>query len=451
MSIFVGVLHPNREGVEFEAQLAAVCEEVREADVFVERFEPFGGLPIVNEVGYAALRRAVESKKTHCVLLATEFFPCQGFLKILEKAIEARPNDIISLTANEAAKFLGAGWYTSADGLTAACCLPMEAVKDFLAFSEECLNEHGTCGSIDQNLILWAQFVGSPITHTVPSLVSCPGLVVPPLSPELMEQVDWTAENQAFVGRENAALHWRLISCLKPEYRRVRLAYDLELVRPQLSEKLQALLKPEDSTKQFATPETMMPHVRKTVAGEYDFPTMPHFERPTILDLGANIGAFALWAKRRFPGNTLICYEPHPENVKILNHNLKTFEILASVVEAAVSLQEGPVKLYSGKNNCGEASLTQGIEQTDQFHEVVTISPAELPPADIVKMDTEGVEWEIVQAYRHWDGVRAVMMEFHSAEDRTRITEFLLSHGFDLGKEEVNHPDRGVLCFHRAA
>ena len=41
----------------------------------------------------------------------------------------------------------------------------------------------------------------------------------------------------------------------------------------------------------------------------------------TIVDIGANIGAFAVWASLRWPGSTIHCYEANPETFPYLKRN----------------------------------------------------------------------------------------------------------------------------------
>jgi FkbM family methyltransferase len=37
-----------------------------------------------------------------------------------------------------------------------------------------------------------------------------------------------------------------------------------------------------------------------------------------ILDIGANVGSFAAWALKRWPGAHVYCYEPLPNNFALL-------------------------------------------------------------------------------------------------------------------------------------
>ena len=54
---------------------------------------------------------------------------------------------------------------------------------------------------------------------------------------------------------------------------------------------------------------------------EYDIPGL-ELETPFVLDIGANIGAFACWALERWPGAEVNCYEPVPANFDMLRQNV---------------------------------------------------------------------------------------------------------------------------------
>ncbi len=62
-------------------------------------------------------------------------------------------------------------------------------------------------------------------------------------------------------------------------------------------------------------------HCADVLNGSYDVPFNPPIA-PTILDLGANIGAFTRWAAERWPRCTIHCYEPHPANFALLTETV---------------------------------------------------------------------------------------------------------------------------------
>ena len=67
-------------------------------------------------------------------------------------------------------------------------------------------------------------------------------------------------------------------------------------------------------------PEPMLDAVRYVLSGEYE----SDYDGAglDILDLGANVGSFALWANLRWPGSTIRCYEPNPGTFAYLKRNV---------------------------------------------------------------------------------------------------------------------------------
>ena len=70
-------------------------------------------------------------------------------------------------------------------------------------------------------------------------------------------------------------------------------------------------------------PATMGSHVQKVLGGEYNIPY--RHSAPVILDIGANVGSFAAWALKRWPGCHVHCYEPLPDSFALLTRNLGQF------------------------------------------------------------------------------------------------------------------------------
>jgi len=195
----------------------------------------------------------------------------------------------------------------------------------------------------------------------------------------------------------------------------------------------------------------MRPHAEKVLRGEYDVPGLKFHGPPVVLDIGANVGAFAIWALRRWPGAKLICYEPHPLNFEMLKQNVPGAE-LHQIAIAPGSSTNGDLHLYDGKNNCGEASVTKGDEQADTYHVVPYIPPSLLPLCNVLKVDTEGCELYIIRAYlTKWarSGPRAVMFEWHRSSDRWEIAGILAASEFECVTDMMSRPDRGVMCWQR--
>jgi FkbM family methyltransferase len=182
-------------------------------------------------------------------------------------------------------------------------------------------------------------------------------------------------------------------------------------------------------------------HVNKVLNGEYDIPYQ--HPRAVILDIGANVGAFALWASRRWPGSHIHCYEPLPANFKLLEQNLASLAGRVELYNYAVG-DPAHTLLHLGRNNCGEASFFDIGEQGLETVQVTTRPPSVLPQADILKMDVEGAEIEIMSGFAKIE-FDAVLLEYHSEAHRRRIDQLL--DQYILVGGEIRCLDRGVLKY----
>lgn len=156
-------------------------------------------------------------------------------------------------------------------------------------------------------------------------------------------------------------------------------------------------------------------------AGEYDVKRYTR-DKPSILDIGANIGSFSRWAMYRWPGCTIKCYEPVKHNYQYLlentkdNPNIETFNV-------AVGEKSERKLIYYGVQNCGECSFYKGAQQREYGEEVEVYPASKLEYADIVKIDTEGCELEIITNITFQPEL--YLLEYHSLEHRNAIIEYL--------------------------
>jgi methylase of polypeptide subunit release factors len=57
--------------------------------------------------------------------------------------------------------------------------------------------------------------------------------------------------------------------------------------------------------------------------GQYSHPGFELQVDDTVIDIGANIGMFALWAEPQIPRGRLICIEPNPYALECLRMNVR--------------------------------------------------------------------------------------------------------------------------------
>ena len=167
-------------------------------------------------------------------------------------------------------------------------------------------------------------------------------------------------------------------------------------------------------------PDSMIVHIAKIFEGEYEIPF--NHPNPKIIDVGANVGGFSLWAKYRWPGASIDAYEPVLDNFKLLEKNARSVKSI-TCHKQAVAKTSGTRKIYYGKHNPGECSFHKGHEQTDNGEDVQTIAASKLPECDIMKIDTEGAEVEIVENLVNWPKI--FLIEYHGEHNRARLNELL--------------------------
>jgi FkbM family methyltransferase len=165
----------------------------------------------------------------------------------------------------------------------------------------------------------------------------------------------------------------------------------------------------------------------------------------TVLDIGANIGAFALRAHREWPVAKVICYEPMPFNIEQLRQNTSTDWCL--VESCAVSATSGEKDIYVG-DMFVTGGFTKGVRQTNQRIRVQCIAASSLPSCDLLKIDTEGSEMEILQNV-DLKNTKVIMLEHHSIGDAATIKQMLRKE-FQLVHDESDR-EVGTEIFFRLA
>lgn len=170
----------------------------------------------------------------------------------------------------------------------------------------------------------------------------------------------------------------------------------------------------------------------------------------TVLDIGANVGAFALRARAKWPRAAIRCYEPVPKNYEALVANLKIRTHHPKLVRA----YRFAVRNFCGHDNIfiGHHGVTCGFHQlgrqTSVTERVMCVDAAGVPGAELVKIDTEGCEVEILSRL-DLRKTRALVVEYHRAEDVEKLNAIALGAGLPLLEQTPASQTHGILKYGR--
>ena len=122
-----------------------------------------------------------------------------------------------------------------------------------------------------------------------------------------------------------------------------------------------------------------------------------------VVDIGAGLGDFTVFAARRTPHGQVFAYEPAPDSVALLERNLALNGITnVSVFPNAVSAYAGDLILDVSGNVAVQYRTVAGVSADDTQIAVQSVTLAgvlaTLPRGmcDFLKMDCEGAEYDIL-------------------------------------------------------
>jgi FkbM family methyltransferase len=176
-------------------------------------------------------------------------------------------------------------------------------------------------------------------------------------------------------------------------------------------------------------------------------------ESDVVLDIGANIGAFAVYAAKQTPRGRVIAFEPASDNFELLARNAALNRLANLVpVRAAVAGESGVINLYrahgSGAHSttAGRLSQSTGIEQVEALTLEDVFRRHEIGSCNLLKLNCEGAEFEILHSAPATvlSRIERIAMEYHATENKReragRLIDHLCKQGFEV-TEYVDYVD----------
>lgn len=175
-------------------------------------------------------------------------------------------------------------------------------------------------------------------------------------------------------------------------------------------------------------------------------------EDGVIIDIGANIGAFSLYAAANSRNTIIYSFEPMRANFELLSENINANSLAERVkpFQLGLAAKAGTHRLYlSGSPFHSLYTENEGAEFVDI--ECATLADIfesnGLGTVDMLKLDCEGAEFEILYELpdEYFARIKEIRMEYHNQTDPEKNIETLekrlQEQGFkiDYFRRDSNH------------
>ena len=178
----------------------------------------------------------------------------------------------------------------------------------------------------------------------------------------------------------------------------------------------------------------------------------------TVVDIGAHIGFFSIFASTYAKQGKVFAFEPTPENFAMLEENVRINNLKNILfLNQAVGGKDGKADIFLSEHNTGGHSFFHTKKNSDKKITVPVISlqtlmkKYDLKIIDFLKMDCEGAEYSILFncPKEILQKISKISMEYHNIDDENNVDKlqiFLKQNGF---KVTVRDDNRRMLYAYR--
>ena len=151
----------------------------------------------------------------------------------------------------------------------------------------------------------------------------------------------------------------------------------------------------------------------------------------TIIDIGAHIGLFALFASQFCKHGKIYCFEPVKENFDLLESNVELNKIRNVIaINGAISTSSGVITIYLNDDESGHSMYGEGTKQIQvksfSLQDVFELN--ELTKCDFIKIDCEGEEYKIIDSLPspYFDKINKMCIEYHFADTKPDLLQNMI-------------------------
>ena len=164
----------------------------------------------------------------------------------------------------------------------------------------------------------------------------------------------------------------------------------------------------------------------------------------TVIDIGAGVGDFSIYAAYSNPTATIYAFEPFPGSYELLRKNLvsnyienvHTFQLAVWHSDGELLLEgteNEPLQITSETSDSGDEAIPESVVQATALDTILEKHGIE--EVDLIKLDCEGAEYDILMKAPSsvLNMIKRIIMEYHDLDaerSHMQLVQFFENHGF---------------------
>lgn len=174
-------------------------------------------------------------------------------------------------------------------------------------------------------------------------------------------------------------------------------------------------------------------------------------DNDVVIDIGAHIGLFTLYATQHCKTGRIFCFEPVKDNFDLLVENIRINNLLnVNYFNKAVHSHNEPVRVYLDDIDQAAHSI---FGHGKKFVDVDTVTlpqifdSNEIKLCNLLKLDCEGSEYEILRATsdEYFKKIQKICLEYHILKNDHKSLHLLKNRLSSLGFQVIDIPSTDNL------
>ena len=150
-----------------------------------------------------------------------------------------------------------------------------------------------------------------------------------------------------------------------------------------------------------------------------------------IIDIGAHIGIFTIYASQFCNNGKIFCFEPIQENYKMLIENININQIKNIYPNnLAVTKDTSTAKIFLNDDKSGHSMFIENksFVQVDSKSLFDVFADNRIEECNFLKLDCEGAEYEIIESLPSdfFSKIDKTVIEYHMADTKPELLEGLI-------------------------